>query len=135
MWAAGRTAVLAHDEPIPLAVLDRNCWWRDLPVEALNRQGRRYVVAFRSSSFASLKAAIRACFAIGVLPESSLAEDMNTLTAADGFPALPASYRTILVRPDAPKHLTDAMRSAIEDACLRNSNLWSDALSPRIELR
>jgi len=117
IWAAGESAVLPPGAPAQLAILDRRCWWRDLPIRAMEEQGRRYSVAFKSSSFSSLKAAIRAGFAIGVLPASCLGRDMRALSVSEGFPRLPASSRTVLIGSDAPEKLTGAMSAAIQDAC------------------
>ncbi len=118
VWAAGQSGPSTLDTSVPLAILDRNCWWRDLPINALEKCNRSYFVAFKSSSFSSLKSAIRAGFAIGVLPESCLENGMRQLTTRDGFPALPASKRSILIRQGAPKDLTDAMARALLNARL-----------------
>lgn len=120
IWAAGlrqggcRSPGL--DAPVPLAVLDRGCWWRDLPTAALERAGRPYRVAFRSASFGSLRTAIRAGFAVGILPEACLTENMRVLAARDGFPPLPASRRSILTSPAAPPDLAAAMAECLKDA-------------------
>ncbi|MEM1045390.1 MAG: LysR family transcriptional regulator [Pseudomonadota bacterium] len=118
VWAAGHSGPPPLDGPVPLAILDRNCWWRDLPIDALEKRNRTYLVAFKSSSFSSLKSAIRAGFAIGVLPESCLENGMRRLAPKDGFPELPASKRSILVRPEAPRDVTDAMAEALLNARL-----------------
>lgn len=115
VWAAGRTARLATNAPVPLAILDRGCWWRDLPVKALEGQGRDYTVAFKSASFGSLRAAIRAGFAVGVLPQSCVTESVRVLSKAEGFPSLPKSRRSILIRPGAAQELTSAMADAIRN--------------------
>ena len=115
VWAAGRTARLAPNEPVPLAILDRSCWWRDLPVKALEEQQRDYAVAFKSASFGSLRAAIRAGFAVGVLPQSCVTESVRVLSKAEGFPSLPNSRRSILIRPGASQELTRAMAEAIRN--------------------
>ena len=115
VWAAGRTARIAADAPVPLAILDRSCWWRDLAVKALEEQQRDYTVAFKSASFGSLRAAIRAGFAIGVLPQSCVTESLRKLSRAEGFPSLPNSKRSILIRPGASQALTRAMAEAIRN--------------------
>ncbi len=116
VWAAADNAHIPSGQPAPLAVLDRDCWWRDLPTKSLDAAGRPYTVAFRSSSFASIQAAIRAGFAIGALPASCLSDGTKALSPKDGFPDLPKSRRSILVASGAPKILTGAMADAIKEA-------------------
>jgi DNA-binding transcriptional LysR family regulator len=116
VWAASAGMHLAPDQPVPLAILDRSCWWRNLPSDALSAAGRAYTVAFLSSSFASLQAAIRAGFAIGAVPENCLCPETVALSKRDGFPPLPSSCRFILTSQNAPPDLTKAMRRAIRSA-------------------
>ncbi|WP_180902349.1 LysR family transcriptional regulator [Martelella soudanensis] len=129
VWAARKDARIIGANPVPLAILDRNCWWRDLPARSLEAVGREYSVAFRSSSFASLRAVIRAGFAIGVVPISCVDECTVILSDADGFPGLPTFRRSILIAADAPENLTGAMAEAIRNA--RNEQLESPRVCRR----
>lgn len=119
VWACKKEASLHLCDSIPLAVLDRGCWWQDLPIKTLNAAGRTHTVTFRGGSFASLQAALRAGFAIGILPRSCIGDDLQVLTEADGFPNLPASRRRILVSSQAPDPIAGAMVEAIRTAHLR----------------
>jgi len=116
VWAGKSGAHWALDKPLPLAILERQCWWRDLPVNALDAIEREYEIVFRSSSFTSLQAAIRSGIAVGVLPESSVKPGITKLSSAQGFPNLPSSHQYILVAQNASLRLTDAMANAIRDA-------------------
>lgn len=116
VWAAKSGTVWPSDAPVALAVLDRSCWWRALPARSLDAVGRPYRIAFRSSSFAALEAAIKAGFAVGILPATSLDATMRALSRADGFPDLPRSRRSIVTSAKAPTALTDAMAAAIRRA-------------------
>lgn len=115
VWAIGASTRLDTAQPIPLVLLDRNCWWKDLATKALDDAGKPYRVAFTSSSFASLKAAIRAGLGVGVLPAHSLNAQMRRLGAADGFPALPVAHRSILTNLKSAPNLTCAMADALRD--------------------
>jgi len=118
VWAKKPGTQIDKSKPIPLAVLDRQCWWQDLPTNALNDAGIDYVIAFRSSNFASLQAAIRAGFAVGILPMSCIGNGTTIVPRSEGLPELPISRRSILSRPGAPEVLIDAMTAAIRDARL-----------------
>ena len=117
VWVASKLLKLNKDAPVPLAVLDRKCWWRDLPTQALEKQGRQWNIVFQSSSFPSLKAAIRAGLAVGILPKSNLETGMRILSASEGFPPLPSSHRSIITWSEAPLDLTSAMETALNEAC------------------
>lgn len=119
VWAARKGKTWPNEEAVPLAILDRPCYWRDLPMKALDAIGREHRVAFRSSSFTGLQSALRAGLAVGLLPESCIGEGLIVLTKADGFPELPVSRRSILMSENASQQLTHAMAEAIRSACLR----------------
>ncbi len=119
VWAAKKSMRIDDKLPVPLAILDRSCWWHNLSATALNSAERDYTVAFLSSSFASIQSAIRAGFAVGVIPASCVCSKMSVLTEVNGFPKLPISYRSILRGVDVPDDLASAMTQAIKDARLQ----------------
>lgn len=119
VWVASETLCLEKSEPVPLAIMDRGCWWQELPTKALEQQGRPYNIAFECSGLTSQKAAIRAGFAIGILYENSVEQGMKVLSLRDGFPPLPLSKRSIILNPDAPRKLTTAMAKALKNASSR----------------
>lgn len=116
VWAAREDYALPPDAPVPLAYLDRNCWWRDLPTDALDAQNRPWRRAYVTTNFASAKAAIRAGLAVGILPLCALDNSMRELTQADGFPPLPATRRVLIRNKQSPPDLTSAMSDAICNA-------------------
>lgn len=116
VWAAREGSIWPTDASVPLAVLDRQCYWRDLPADVLGKAGREHHVAFQSSSFPSVKAALRSGLAVGVLPRSSIGPGLATLDARDGFPDLPMSHRSIHVSATAPAKIAEAMAEAISRA-------------------
>ncbi|MEP5687432.1 LysR substrate-binding domain-containing protein [Nisaea sp.] len=116
VWVAGDRMVLSQSEDVPIALLDRGCPWCRLPTEALKRAGRGWRVAYTSQSFSSLRSAIRAGLAVGVLPLRCVEPGMRILSSAEGFPELPASNRAILVGGAARSDLAGAMAEAIRRA-------------------
>ena len=121
VWVKGEALELDAGAPVPLAILDRDCWWRTIPTDALDRAGRKWTIAYSSESFSSLKAAIRAGLAIGVVPESALESTMVELGEEDGFPILPVSRRAIIVGKKVPEELVAAMIEAIRHAVPRSA--------------
>lgn len=117
-WAASLSRDIDPDAPLPLVFLDRTCWWRDIMTDALEEAGRDWIIAYRSSSFTSIGAAIRAGLGVGALPGSAIDANMRVLGAEDGLPPLPTAHRVIMQRSDAPADLAAAMSQAIRDAVL-----------------
>ena len=121
VWATGRSSAIDVDEPVPLALFDRACWWRDAVLEALSSAGMNYRLAYTSESVAGVKAAISAGLATGILARSTVEPSMRILGAADGMPPLPASNLIMLKYKDAPDGPTEAMMQAIRRAFSDNA--------------
>lgn len=116
VWAADGDLALAADEPVPLALFDRQCWWRDAAIDALERTGRAYRIAYSSESVAGVKAAIGAGLAVGALAASTVDRRMRILREEDGFPALPPSSLVLLQGETAATDVGRAMANAIRAA-------------------
>ena len=121
LWAESESFDCDPDEPVPLAVLDRGCWWSKLPVVALSKQERAFNVKFKSESFSNLRCAIRAGLAIGVLPARAIQSGMRVSGPQRNLPPLPAMTRSLMVSPDAPCEITGAIAAALRQG-LVNSN-------------
>lgn len=112
VWVTASTRKGAAFECIPLALLDRDCWWRQIPQTALDAAGKPYRIAFSSSSFASVCSAVQAGLAVSIVPERVVTDRMRILAERDGFPRLPTIRRTILSNAHASQDLVDAVRTA-----------------------
>lgn len=117
VWATGRVTGAAADfserDPVPLANLDRSCWWKTIATDALRANGRTYRVVYRTESFGSLLSALRSGFAVGVLPASCVSEDLQALGVRHGLPTLPLIHRSVLFSEKADSDITHAMADAI----------------------
>ena len=116
VWVASESSNCNTQDTIPLAILDRNCGWRDFAPDALTSAGRQWRIAYASESFAGVKAAIRSGLAVGILPRSSKDPSMVELGKNEGFPALPPSQRGIIVSTTAPEMIAENMVDAIKTA-------------------
>lgn len=117
VWAAHSKLSLDVSRPVPLAVMDRACWWCELPERALRGAARSYDVVLRASSFGSLRAAVRAGIAVAALPASSVETDMSLLGSAEGMPSLPSAHRSIIFGQHTPAALATAMTEALQEQC------------------
>ena len=113
VWVGSREHDVSGNAPLPLALFDRSCWWRDTAITALTQAGIEHRVAYSSESVAGIKAAVKAGLALGVLARSTVEADMRVLGSAEGLPALPVSNLVLIRRSGAHSPAMDAMTDAI----------------------
>jgi len=107
---------LLSREMIPVALFDRECWWRDAALDALQALGRPFRIAYSSQSEAGVAAAIDAGFAIGLLGETSFTSNLRQLGAEDGFGDMPISSLVLATSQEISGPAIEAMRRAIRQA-------------------
>lgn len=112
-WVMSRHHDLLARDPIPVALFDRECWWRDVALQTLHATGRPFRVTYSSQSVAGVSAAIKAGIAVGVLGETSVTDDMHRLGPDDGFGETPISNLVLGTGPDANSPAIAAMKDAI----------------------
>lgn len=93
-WIVATDAPVAkprqRGEPLPLAVLEAPCLLRSAAIEALDRAGIPWRVAFSSASLAGTWAAVSAGLGVSVRTPLGLPDNVRALTAKQaGLPALP----------------------------------------------
>jgi len=115
-WVASKTHAVQTREPLPVALFDRACWWRDRALEALQKSGRPYRVVFSSESVTGIAAAVSAGIAVGALGEHSLRGEFRVLTPRDGLPALPDSVLVLQRRPGPDDAVAAAMSHCLAEA-------------------
>jgi DNA-binding transcriptional LysR family regulator len=112
-WVRAANHQAHEQDPLPVALFDRECWWRDRALEALEISGRRYRVVYTSESVMGVMAAISAGVAVGLVSESVVNAGMKILTRADGLPSIPSSALVISRRAGVDSQIADAMTEAI----------------------
>lgn len=115
-WAASRYRDFAAADPLPVALFDHACWWRDAAFASLQRRGRPYRVVCSSQSVDGVSAAVEAGIAVGLLGLSSIGEDMAVLSADSGFGATPLSKLVLATSGERRSDSVAAMASAIRAA-------------------
>ncbi len=113
VWAGSPDMVIAEGAPLPVALFDRSCWWRDAALNALEAANITHRTAYTSESAAGVKAAIKAGLAVGILARSTVEPAMRILGAADGLPGLPASNLMLICTDRAENPAINAMADAI----------------------
>lgn len=119
VWAANDQFEPKECELIPLALFDRDCWWRNVATDALDQAAMPWRVAYLSENFVSVKAAITAGLGVGILAKSALEPAMKVLESSDGFPGLPDTSLSLLKSEDAQSDIVQEMELAIRAAIVK----------------
>lgn len=101
VWLQAPGTSLSSRRPLPVALFDHACSWRDRASQALEGAGVDFKVVFTSASVAGVRAGIRAGFAVGVLAASTAGPDLERLQGINALPE-PAPAELILLRGGAP---------------------------------
>ena len=115
-WVTSRAHNLLDHDPIPVALFDRACWWRDVALKTLEVGGHRHRVIYSSESVTGVAAAIEAGIAIGVLNESAVKPDLAILSQAEGLGKMPASKLVLEYGKSRDDPVCSAMAEVVKRA-------------------
>ena len=110
-WVMSRHHDLLTYEILPVALFDRDCWWRDAALDALNAMKRPHRVIYSSQSVQGVAAAVEAGVAVALLGSSALNDKITALGPQEGFPKMPRS--SLVLGTSGPE---SAARLSIETA-------------------
>ncbi|WP_029064393.1 LysR substrate-binding domain-containing protein [Labrenzia sp. DG1229] len=112
-WVSSKHRNLLETDPLPVALFDRACWWRDAAIKSLSASDKAFRVAYSSQSVAGVKAAVEAGVAVGLLGRSSIDGSMTILDEVHGFTPTPSSKLVVGVGEQQDANLINSMKSAI----------------------
>ncbi|MCA3554867.1 LysR substrate-binding domain-containing protein [Aestuariivirga sp.] len=101
---------------MPLAITHAGCEWRSTVIEALDRIGRKYRVAYSSSNSNALNAAVQSGLAVGAVPELCVRPDMRVLTGKDGFPPLGSFEIGLMRKPGRGSSAVEALARHVAES-------------------
>lgn len=113
VWMASPDRDLAAEAVLPVALFDRDCWWRDVAIAGLDAAERSYRIVFTSESAVGVRAAVEAGIAAGLLDQGDAAGGLTPV------PSLDFDHPSVLVLRRAPAATGDtveAMAALIERA-------------------
>ncbi len=91
-WLVLDGGCAVQQDPLPLAVADLGCSWRDVALNALQTADRAYRVAYSSDTSMGQVAALRADLAVAVLPLSLADHDLVEAPPHHDLPQLPLTH-------------------------------------------
>lgn len=129
VWVTSTRTSPHRQDPLPLALAHQDplgvkhgCDWSRAAVQALEKVGRRYRIAYTSGSQIGTHAPALAGLAVTVSALSWLPDGLRSLRADEGLPELP-DYGILMLkgrRPNQP--VTDALAAHIEESFLVETN-------------
>jgi DNA-binding transcriptional LysR family regulator len=103
VWAGSSLLDSRASNPLPLALYPSGCLFRKWALEALDRSGRTWRLAFVSHSLSAVEAVAAKGLAVTVVKESTLPSSLSVLGSAEGMPKLPrADIRMHTATPLSP---------------------------------
>jgi DNA-binding transcriptional LysR family regulator len=84
VWVAGPGATIDAD-PLPLAVFPPGCIYRARIIDALERRGRGWRIAYASQGLMGVQAAVASGLGIGLLSTDAVLPEHRRLTPQEGF--------------------------------------------------
>ncbi|MES3677165.1 LysR substrate-binding domain-containing protein [Halomonas elongata] len=88
LWMMRNGGRAVEQDPLPLAVAELGCAWRDTALHALESAGRSYRIAYSSDTSMGQVAALRADLAVAALPGSLAERDLVEVPEGWGLPPL-----------------------------------------------
>lgn len=110
VWMASRKHDVAARDPLPVAVFDRSCWWRDVALSDLSAAGRAYRTVFTSENASGVRAAVASGMAVALLSEGD--RDTDLIALKDIAPPRP-SYLVLDKAPQSRGPAVEALCNAI----------------------
>lgn len=118
VWAACADGTARTRDPLPVALAEHGCAWRASAVDALDRAGRPYRMAYSSEHSAGQRAAVLADLAVAPFPRSLVTPPLRELVDDPKLPALADTHVLRVVGEHCPdagqelaRHVTDAFRA------------------------
>jgi DNA-binding transcriptional LysR family regulator len=96
-----RVPVDSTCNPLPLAVFEQGCLYRQRAIHALEAAGRSWRIAYTSPNLADIQAAVSVGLGVSILPDIAVLADHRVLTSKDGFPKLTNTEVALVAHPDA----------------------------------
>ncbi|PBB84037.1 LysR substrate-binding domain-containing protein [Mesorhizobium sp. WSM3876] len=112
VWTGSAFHNVENRRPLPVALFDKTCWWRERCLDLLRKSGLEYQVVCTSQSISGVRAAIAAGVAIGVLPESTLTDHIRALASAK-LPQLGETHLALTGSPKRPRRLAEKLSAII----------------------
>ena len=101
---------------LPVAISHSGCEWRSAVLQALEKSGRKYRIAYSSPNSNAVNAAVQAGLAVGAVPELYVRPAMRVLTDKDGFPSLGQFEIGLVRKPGRASSAVEALARHVTES-------------------
>jgi DNA-binding transcriptional LysR family regulator len=117
VWITSRRFSPHRLDPLPLALAEHDCAWRRATERALEKSGRRYRIAYTSSSAIGTMVPVVAGLAVTCAIASALPEGVRVLAPhEEDLPDLPEFSVLMIKGKNPPQPVTDRLAEHITEA-------------------
>jgi DNA-binding transcriptional LysR family regulator len=101
-WTTSRRhPVDFRGDPLPLAVFEQGCLYRNRAIHALETVGRPWHIVYTSPSILGIQAAVSAGLGVSILPEVAILPEHTVLDARHGLPPITDTEVALVAAPEA----------------------------------
>lgn len=111
VWISGSDSTVHEQRPIPLVLAPAPCIYRKRVLQTLGRLERPWRIAYASSSYSGIVAAVRAGLGVTLLAATTVPEGVRVLDERDGFPPMGELDVRLHTRPETE---TDAVHRLVD---------------------
>ena len=116
VWVTSDTHFQHECDPVPVAVCERGCWWREWALSSLEQHRKDYRVTYVSDSTLGLQAAVSSGIAVAVLSKSQIPPGCRELTLEEGYPQLQGTNLVLRQRTQTECSTKAGMAQAVREA-------------------
>ncbi len=96
VWITSQQHLVHEQDPVPLAVYNCGCMYRQWAIQSLKGVNKSYRIAYSSQSKTGIFAAVKSGLAITAAGRSTIPDDVKIIGPSEGFPELPAIVITLI---------------------------------------
>jgi len=116
-WVTSRKhPVDLNRDPVPLAVSEQGCLYRNRLIHSIEAAGRTWHVAYTSPNLASIQAAVSAGLGVSILPDVAILPEHRVIERAHGFPPI-TNTELALVAAENASPATRRLGELLADFC------------------
>ena len=116
LWITSQDHARHEERPLSLVVAPPPCIYRNRVLQNLNRIEMPWRIAYTSSSYSGISAAVRAGLGMTVLAKSTVPEGVRTLTERDGFPEMGHLDLRVHTAPDKKSEAVERLAEYISSS-------------------
>ncbi len=114
--AAAPLPLADRSEPVPLVAFPLGCLYRNRAIDALERAGRTWRIAYECPNLSGIQAAVEYGLGVGLLERRALLPTHQVLGEADGLPDVKVTELCLCVR-DGAGPAADALAAVVAEFC------------------